>query len=107
MPKASSGVVERPLLVLSASLCALALLTLASVAAAVETYVQAVVDSSGHLRIVTTDRRAIVPKKAPAQVGFAMAVIAPDRRTVRWLALYSNCCTSYPIPLQLVLYTQK
>ena len=104
MPKALSGAVARPTVILSAALGALVWLALASVAAAAETYVHATVDQRGHLRIVTTDHRAIVSKKDLGQVGFAMAAIAPDRRTVGWLALYPSCCTSYPIPLQLVLY---
>jgi hypothetical protein len=38
------------------------------------------------------------------QVGFDQPLIAPDRRTLGWLAEYDNCCTSYSIPLQLILY---
>ena len=37
------------------------------------------------------------------QVGFDQVAISRDHRVVGWLALYPNCCTSYPIPLQLVL----
>jgi hypothetical protein len=106
MPTDPSLAVDRPRVVLSASLGAIVVLTLASVSAAAERYVQAVVDQSGQLRIVTKDRREIVPKKEPEQVGFEMAAISPDRRTVGWLALYPNCCTSYPIPLKLVIYAR-
>lgn len=30
---------------------------------------------------------------------------SPEGRAVGWLALYPNCCTSYPIPLALVVYS--
>jgi hypothetical protein len=43
---------------------------------------------------------------APAfidQVGFEKARVSPDGKYVGWLALYPNCCTSYPIPLKLVV----
>jgi hypothetical protein len=39
------------------------------------------------------------------QIEFDDVAISPDRRVVGWLALYANCCTSYPIPLALVLYS--
>ena len=72
--------------------------------AAVETYVQAVVDPGGQLRIQTKDGREIVPRKEPDQVAFDKAAISPDGHAVGWLAQYPNCCTSYPIPLKLVIY---
>jgi len=31
-------------------------------------------------------------------------LLSDDATTVGWLALYPNCCTSYPIPLALVIY---
>jgi len=38
------------------------------------------------------------------QVGFSQPRVATDQRTVGWLGLYANCCTSYPLPRELVLY---
>jgi hypothetical protein len=73
-------------------------------AQAAETYDTATVDPGGQLQIVTTDHRHIQPPKDPDQVGFDQAAISPDRRAVGWLALFPNCCTSYPIPLKLVVY---
>jgi hypothetical protein len=67
-------------------------------------YVKAVVDSDGQLRILTEDGREIAPKKEPDQVAFEEAIVSPDGRAVGWLAEYPNCCTSYPIPLELVIY---
>jgi hypothetical protein len=38
-------------------------------------------------------------------VDFADPQISPDGQTVGWLAQYPNCCTSYPIPMKLVIYS--
>jgi hypothetical protein len=77
---------------------------LARIAQAAETYVRATVGSDGRLHIVTQDGREISPKLQADQVGFEDVKISPAGRAVGWLALYTNCCTSYPIPLRLVIY---
>lgn len=69
-----------------------------------ETYVGTGIDPSGQLYILTKRHREIVPKKEPEQVGFARAEIAPDGRSVGWLALYPNSETDYPLPRKLVIY---
>jgi len=89
---------------LRASALTIVFLGLLSAPAAAETYVRAIVDASGQLRILTNGRRQIVPKKEPEQVAFDLAQISPDGQTVGWLEMYPNCCTSYPIPLALVIY---
>jgi len=38
------------------------------------------------------------------QVDFGSPAITADGRTVAWLAYYPNCCTSYPIPRELVVF---
>jgi hypothetical protein len=38
------------------------------------------------------------------QVSVEAPVVAQDGRTVGWLVNFPNCCTSYPIPLLLVIY---
>jgi len=66
----------------------------------------------GQLHIITTDQKEILPPKRSYklgdeilnQVGFMDAVISDDKTTVGWLALYPNCCTSYPIPLELIIF---
>jgi len=72
--------------------------------AAGELYVQATIDREGQLHLVTADRRQITPAKERDQVGFDRPAISADQTTVGWLALYPNCCTSYPIPLALVIF---
>lgn len=42
---------------------------------------------------------------AKTQATFSDPQISEDRKTVGWLALYYGCCQSYPIPLQLVIFT--
>ena len=83
-------------------------------AAATETYESVDIDADGNLRILTFDqRRLIVPKggspKAGESVGKQMAfekpVLSGDRRAVGAQAMFGNCCTSYDIPLQLVIYS--
>ncbi|MGR8953295.1 MAG: hypothetical protein ACU83V_12905 [Gammaproteobacteria bacterium] len=86
-------------------LCIAFLLLAAPIAASAEIYDRVAIEPNGQLHIYTEDRREIVPVKDKDQTGFQQAAIAPDRRTVGWLALYPNCCTSYPIPLKLVIYS--
>jgi hypothetical protein len=80
-----------------------------------ETYASAAIDADGNLRIVTTARKVVViprgspPKSAPSsgrQTAFDMPVLSEDRSAVAAPALFKNCCTSYDIPLQLVVYSQ-
>ena len=73
-------------------------------APASEIYVSVRIDAQGQLHIVTANQRDITPARAPDQVGFDQPAISADGTTVGWLALYPNCCTSYPIPLALVIY---
>ncbi len=70
-----------------------------------EIYDSAVVEATGLLRIVTMDHRQIQPPRDTDQVGFDEAAVSPNRLAVGWLALFPNCCTSYPIPLKLVIYS--
>jgi len=56
-----------------------------------------------HLVITQDDGSRLSAPMFGAQVGFAQPRISSDRRHVGWLALYPNCCTSYPIPLRLVV----
>jgi hypothetical protein len=84
----------------TASVASLSLLP----AVAADTYVRATVDEDGQLRIVTASGRIIEPTKDEDQLEFGAPQISPDGRAVGWLAEYANCCTSYPIPLKLMIY---
>lgn len=80
---------------------ALALGTRAS--SAQSTYRRADIDAAGQLRIVLTNAHVIRPPKDSDQVAFEQVAMSADHRLVGWVALYPNCCTTYPIPLKLVL----
>ena len=51
---------------------------------------QASVDSTGVIHIQTTDGKSLLVPKEHGAAGAADVRIAPDRRTVGWLATYSN-----------------
>lgn len=81
---------------------------------ATETYECVDIDADGNLRILTSDRGTIiVPKGGSPKAGesfgkqttFEKPVLSDDRRTVGAQAMFGNCCTSYDIPLQLVIYS--
>jgi hypothetical protein len=64
---------------------------------------RAEVDSLGEVRITLADKSIIRPPKESTQAGVEQLALSADHRVVGWVVLYPNCCTSYPIPLKLVL----
>ena len=70
----------------------------------VERYQSAVIDEQGSLLITTVDQRTIVISRAEEQVSFSEPVVSSSGTAVGAQAEFPNCCTSYPIPLQLVVY---
>jgi hypothetical protein len=70
----------------------------------VETYESAAVDVDGSLVITTSDRRVVRVPLEGEQSSFAAPVLSPSRTAVGAQAEFPNCCTSYDIPLQLVVY---
>ena len=69
-----------------------------------ETYDSAVIDANGSLLITTSDHRNITVPKEGEQSTFRAPILSPDRTAVGAQADYPNCCTSYDIPLQLLIY---
>lgn len=55
------------------------------------------------LSLVDVDGQRVAAPVLADQTGFAAPQVSPDGRYVGWLALYPNCCTSYDIPLMLVV----
>ena len=90
----------------------LALLAFSSTLMASERYRQALVDNDGVVHILTEDGRKLMvgPEPELAEIGSPISLhqirIAPDRRAVGWIVKYPSCCTSYPIPLTLVVYSE-
>src|SRR5262249_4945917 len=82
--------------------------------ASTESYQSADIDADGNLRIRTVDRRTIVVPKGGfpiagevfgKQTAFENPEVSEDRRAVGAQAMFVNCCTSYDIPLQLVVHS--
>ena len=83
-------------------------------AVSTETYESADLDADENLRILTTERRTIIVPKGGSpkagesfgrQTAFGKPVLSDDRRAVGAQAMFGNCCTSYDIPLQLVVHS--
>jgi hypothetical protein len=69
-----------------------------------ETYESAAIDPDGHLSIVKTGGQRVLVRKEGEQTAFSPPVISPGGTAVAAQAMFANCCTSYDIPLQLVVY---
>ena len=83
--------------------CGVVVAMLTSSATSAQTYSHADIDTTGRVMIVTSKGHAIRPPRDSGQVGADHIAISPDSTAVGWLALYPNCCTTYPVPLKLVL----
>ncbi len=64
-------------------------------------------DDRTRLRITTTEGEQFDAPRLDEQVEFDQPRLSADGRHVGWLALFPNCCTSYPIPLKLVVLDQQ
>ena len=85
------------------------LLAVSATAFAAEQYTQTTFVGE-RLLVRTADGGSFIPplddqqaEEDKRQVGFRDPRISPGGTIVGWLALYPNCCTSYPIPRELVL----
>lgn len=70
----------------------------------IETYDRVSIDAAGNLAIITSDQRTIVVSKEGERSSFARPILSSARTAVGAQAEFPNCCTSYDIPLQLVVY---
>lgn len=80
---------------------ALLLVPLAALAASFKTAVLAS-DGTG-LVLTSSDGARFDAPRLPDQVAFDQPNVSPDGHYVGWLASFPNCCTSYPVPLALVV----
>jgi hypothetical protein len=73
---------------------------------------------TGPLHITYSDGTEIVEKLPPLRastkketvfnaVGFSRVHLAEDRQTLGWTINVQNCCTSYSIPMSLVVFRHK
>jgi hypothetical protein len=54
--------------------------------------------------IATQSGEIHAPRTLDDQQGFSDALVSPNGSLVGWLALVGNCCTSYPLPMALVIF---
>lgn len=55
------------------------------------------------VQILSYGKEIPAPKEKD-QVSCSSPKLAEDGKTAGWLVEYDNCCTSYPLPLSLVVY---
>jgi hypothetical protein len=60
-------------------------------------------DNDQSLTISTGDNSFSAPRTEPEQEGFRWPRVSSDGRFAGWIALQPNCCTSYPLPITLVI----
>jgi hypothetical protein len=61
-------------------------------------------ETDRQVHLVRRGGKEITIPKERDQVSASSPRIAEDEQTAGWLIDYENCCTSYPIPLTLVIY---
>ena len=69
-----------------------------------ETYQSAALDANGNLAIAMANGMTVTVRKEGEQTSFSMPVLSSSKTAVGAQAMFPNCCTSYDIPLQLVVY---
>ena len=108
-----AGICARPQYHLSMrKLFALLCLASACMPASAQTVTKAYADSKGSIHVITADGRdhTMRPKRWQAGGGFEAIKIAPDRRTVGWLAdqlldpLEASSSDSYPVAQELTIW---
>lgn len=81
-----------------------ALLTFVARTSTAQDVSRAYCGKDGKAHIVYRDGATRTPATATKQVGCEHITVAKDGRTVGWSVLVDNCCTSYPIPISVVVY---
>jgi hypothetical protein len=69
-----------------------------------EHYVSAAVDRRGNLAIAKSNGQSVILRKEGEQTGFSSPVVSSQKTAVGTQAMFANCCTSYDIPLELIVY---
>jgi len=89
------------------------LLAASLLGAPADRYASVAVNADGSVTVNTEDGRQITPPRVlidtgsriEQSVGATDAAVSPDHQSVGWIALFDFCCTSYPIPLKLVIFS--
>ena len=69
-----------------------------------ERYDSAALDAHGNLAILRSTGQTVIVQKEGDQTSFSAPLVSSGHTAVAAQALFPNCCTSYDIPLQLVVY---
>jgi len=69
-----------------------------------ETYISATINADGQLVISKANGQSVIIRKEREQTAFSEPLISSERTAVGAQAMFANCCTSYDIPLQLIVY---
>jgi hypothetical protein len=72
----------------------------------VQTMRSADIDANGQLAIVSSNGQVIIIRKEGEQTSFSAPITSSARTAVAAQALFPNCCTSYDIPMQLVVFAR-
>ncbi len=78
---------------------------LVSAALPAQIVMSAYLDQAAFVHVVYGDGRDIKVPAEKDQVKADPPVVAPDGQTVGWTFEVPNCCTSYPIPTTLIIYS--
>jgi hypothetical protein len=78
--------------------------TLTSREARSEHYQSATIDGRGNLAIMKSNGQRLTVRKRGEQTAFSPPVLSSQKTAVGAQAMFANCCTSYDIPLELVVY---
>ncbi|HWF92603.1 MAG TPA: hypothetical protein VN684_09995 [Terriglobales bacterium] len=62
------------------------------------------IGSDGRIHIFDSRSEEFIPPAEEEQVGVDQPKISENKQVAGWLVNFKNCCTSYPIPLTLVIY---
>jgi len=89
----------------SAAACGLLLVILPMAVGQKVSRAYAGTDGRAHVVYANGVDNAMAPE--PQQVGCSNVSTAMNGRSVGWSVLVENCCTSYPIPISIVVYTGK
>lgn len=76
----------------------------ASGASGLDTYKSAGIDADGNLTILKVDGRTVTLRKEGDQTSFSAPVLSSTGAAVGAQAMFPICCTSYDVPLQLIVY---
>jgi hypothetical protein len=70
-----------------------------------ELYDSVTIDAQGQLAVLKPNGETIIVRKEGEQTAFATPLVSAARNAVAAQAMFRNCCTSYDVPLQLVVYS--